>query len=178
MSLWTSHTSRSKLNGPFSFVMSHEGVATIQIKNSNKSIWTHPRVLSQTFTYLTSDECFNLKQNDTLEASSSSSLWNLTIKENKLLKQNKHVLFEFKSNIDELEIVVYSSLSKGEILWRSNTNFNYDTDKKPFKLILNNIDGSMEILDKHEQLVWPLDRCLAIGGNNKICFSCSILNNF
>ena len=100
-----------------------------------------------------------------------------------MLKQNKHVLFEFKTNIDELvlndegEIVVYSSLSKGEILWRSNTNFNYDTDKKPFKLILNNIDGSMEILDKHEQLVWPLDRCLAIRGNNKICFSCSILNN-
>ena len=92
MSLWTSHTSRSKLNGPFSFVMSNEGVATIQIKNTNKSIWTHPRVLSQTFTYLTSDEYFNLKQNDTLEASSSSSLWNLTIKENKLLKQNKHVL--------------------------------------------------------------------------------------
>jgi hypothetical protein len=182
MPLWTSHTSRSKLYGPFSFVISNEGVATIQIKNSNKSIWANSRVLSQTFTYLKSDEYFNLKQNDTLE-SSPSSLWNLTIKENKLLKQNKHVLFEFKTNIDELvlndegEIVVYSSSSKGEILWRSNTNFNDDKYKKPFKLILNNIDGSMEILDKHEQLVWPLDRCLAIGGNYKICFS-SILNNF
>lgn len=166
--IWRDRFIRSEFNQsekPFTLDLSNKGV--LRIKNKfNKTRWNFPR--SKNLFKLESDG-INTLRNDDILLSCCSNEWQLRFIDNqiKLFKNNETTQFNiFELGKDCRASKIFERVKSNELVLKNGKldlydihdeifcSIRFDPKNEPFKLLLNNQNGSIEIFNAKNEKVW------------------------